>query len=386
MFRKDISIGIILLIFLPYLMLSQETNRNITISGYISNMQTAMFEEIEKDWYTDNLIHNRLNFKLYISNSFTTAIEVRNRFMYGEFVKYFPNYADLIDRENGWFDLSTNLVEEKSFLLHSTIDRAWIDFTAGNLQIRAGRQRINWGQNFVWNPNDIFNTYSFFDFDYEEKPGSDALRVQYYTGASSLFEAAVKIDANEDITAAGKFQFNQWSYDFQILGGLLNSEDWTLGFGWVGDIEGAGFRGEMTYLHPKENFTDTSGIFIASLGTDYTFKNSLMIQFEALYNGASLDVSGFEQYYYMPLSVKTISFTDYTFFASVSYPVTPLFNGSLSGMYFPSMDGFFLGPNLTYSLSDNIGLSFIAQHFRGEFTEGITQKMTLAFLRLKWSF
>ena len=386
MFRKDISIGIILLIFLPYLMLSQETNRNITISGYISNMQTAMFEEIEKDWYTDNLIHNRLNFKLYISNSFTTAIEVRNRFMYGEFVKYFPNYADLIDRENGWFDLSTNLVEEKSFLLHSTVDRAWIDFTAADLQIRAGRQRINWGQNFVWNPNDIFNTYSFFDFDYEEKPGSDALRVQYYTGASSLFEAAVKIDANEDITAAGKFQFNQWSYDFQILGGLLNSEDWTLGFGWVGDIEGAGFRGEMTYLHPKENFTDTSGIFIASLGTDYTFKNSLMIQFEALYNGASLDVSGFEQYYYMPLSVKTISFTDYTFFASVSYPVTPLFNGSLSGMYFPSMDGFFLGPNLTYSLSDNIGLSFIAQHFRGEFTEGITQKMTLAFLRLKWSF
>jgi len=367
-------------------MLSQETNRNITLSGYTSNMQSVMFEEFDEDWITDNLIHNRLNLKWYISNFFTTAIEVRNRFIYGEFVKYFPNYADLIDRENGWFDLSTNLVEEKSFLLHSTIDRAWIDFTAGNLQIRAGRQRINWGQNFVWNPNDIFNTYSFFDFDYEEKPGSDALRVQYYTGASSLFEAAVKIDANEDITAAGKFQFNQWSYDFQILGGLLNSEDWALGFGWAGDIEGAGFRGEMTYLHPKENFTDTSGIFIASLGLDYTFKNSLMIQFEALYNGATLDVSGFEQYYYMPLSVKTISFTDYTFFASVSYPVTPLFNASLSGMYFPSMDGFFLGPNLTYSLSDNIGLSFIAQHFRGEFTEGTTQKMTLAFLRFKWSF
>ncbi|MQY78523.1 MAG: hypothetical protein GH151_04900 [Bacteroidetes bacterium] len=385
MLRK--SITIILLIFLPYLMLSQETNRNITLSGYTSNMQSVMFEEFDDDWITDNLIHNRLNFKWYISNFFTTAIEVRNRFIYGELVKYLPNYANLIDRENGWFDLSTNLVEGKSFLLHSTIDRAWIDFTAGNLQIRAGRQRINWGQNFVWNPNDIFNTYSFFDFDYEEKPGSDALRVQYYTGASSLMEAAVKIDANENITAAGKFQFNQWSYDFQILGGLLNSEDWTLGFGWAGDIEGAGFRGEMTYLHPKENFTDTSGILIASLGLDYTFKNSLMIQFEALYNNsATLDISGFEQYYYMPLSVKTISFTDYTFFASVSYPITPLFSGSLSGMYFPSMDGFFLGPNLTYSLSDNLGLSFIAQHFRGEFSEGITQKMTLAFLRFKWSF
>jgi hypothetical protein len=371
---------------MPCLLSGQNKNRNITLNGYTSNMQTVMFEELNKTWYTDNMVHNRLNFKWYLSNSFTSVIELRNRFIYGEFVKYYPDYANLVDRENGWFDLSANLIEEKSFLIHSTIDRAWIDFTSGNLQIRAGRQRINWGQNFVWNPNDIFNTYSFFDFDYEEKPGSDALKIQYYTSVSSLMEAAIKIDSDENITAAGKFQFNYWSYDFQIIGGILNSEDWVLGLGWAGDIEGAGFQGEISYFHPNKNLSDTNGIFITSLGANYTFKNSLMIQLEVLYNGVSFDISGFEQYYYMPLSVKTISFTDYTVFAQVSYPFTPLFNGSVSGMYFPSMNGFFLGPNLTYSLSDNLGLSFIAQHFRGEFTEGITQKLTLAFLRFKWSF
>ncbi|GAI93800.1 unnamed protein product, partial [marine sediment metagenome] len=42
MLRKSITIT--LLIFLPYLMIGQETNRNITLSGYVSNMQTAMFE------------------------------------------------------------------------------------------------------------------------------------------------------------------------------------------------------------------------------------------------------------------------------------------------------------------------------------------------------
>ena len=35
----------------------------------------------------------------------------------------------------------------------------------------AGRQRINWGQTFVWNVNDVFNAYSYFDFDYKERPG-----------------------------------------------------------------------------------------------------------------------------------------------------------------------------------------------------------------------
>ena len=36
--------------------------------------------------------------------------------------------------------------------------------------------------NLVWNPNDLFNAFSFVDFDYEERPGSDALRIQKYTG------------------------------------------------------------------------------------------------------------------------------------------------------------------------------------------------------------
>jgi hypothetical protein len=62
---------------------------------------------------------------------------------------------------------------------------AYLDYTAGKWQFRVGRQRINWGVNLVWNPNDVFNSFSYFDFDYEERPGSDAVRVQYYTGTTS---------------------------------------------------------------------------------------------------------------------------------------------------------------------------------------------------------
>ena len=66
-----------------------------------------------------------------------------------------------------------------------TFDRLFIEWNKEKWNIRIGRQRINWGINLAFNPNDIFNAYNFLDFDYEERPGVDAARVQYYYGSFS---------------------------------------------------------------------------------------------------------------------------------------------------------------------------------------------------------
>ena len=382
---KRVVILLCILMVLGPPLLSQEEGRNIEFSGYLSNMQSAMIPQWDGLWITDNLVHNRLNLKWYLSGSFTTNIEVRNRFMYGESMKYIPGYANLINDEQGWMDLSANVFEGKSYLFHSTIDRLWIDFTKGNFQIRAGRQRINWSQNMIWNPNDLFNAYSFFDFDYVEKPGSDAIRIQYYTGVSSLAEVAVKIDHNENITAAGLFRFNKWSYDFQLLGGMLNSQDYVAGVGWAGDIKGAGFRGEATYFHPKEHSSDTSGFLMFGVSVDYSFRNSIYLMAEFLYSGADFSIQNFQNIYFMPLSVKTIAFTDYSLGLQISYPFTPLFNGNLALIYYPSLDAVFTGPTLDFSLKDNISLSLIAQYFYGQFSDQ-KEDLGFGFVRLKWNF
>lgn len=373
---------------------AQETERKTNFSGYLSNMQTVMFQDIDSAWLTDNLIHNRLNFSWFPSENFNLQVEMRNRFIFGEFVNNIPGYSGLIDRETGWFDLSGFVLQGKSYLLHSTIDRAWADLTRGKWELRLGRQRINWGQNFVWNPNDIFNTCSFFDFDYPERPGSDAIRIRYYTGASSVVETALKVDAMDKLTAAMKIGLNRCNYDFQFIGGVLSAEDIAAGFGWAGDISGTGFRGEITYLHPMEKSADTSGILIAALGGDYTFSNSLHLQAEILYNGAILSVGGFEQYYYMPLTVKTISFTDWSMLVGVSYPVSPLFQASANVMVFPSLKGFFAGPSCHYSIGENFRFSMAMQYFSGEFekqtvpgqTEEERQNLFLGYLRFKYHF
>ena len=220
----------------PVLSYGQDTiTRNMSLNGYVTDMPSFMFQKLNGDWTIDNLIHNHLNFKWRnAANSFNVALELRNRIITGESVKDNPDYANMIDVDNGYFNLSDNISTGKSYIFNSKIDRAYIDYTADKFQLRIGRQRINWGQCFTWNPNDIFNTYSFFDFDYVEKPGSDAIRLQYYSTNTSDLEFAVKADNNHKVTSAVLYHFNKWDYDIQFLGGIMNDQDFVVGTGCSG--------------------------------------------------------------------------------------------------------------------------------------------------------
>lgn len=419
---------IIISIFASNLVLGQddEKQRNMTLNGYVTNMQSAMYEDLNDLWLTENLLHNRLNFKWYLGDKLTFSVQFRNRFIYGDmirldqllkeldsqtdsdFISGFPSifgdnlssgisgygsYVDNINSDNGFVDLSLNIAEGKTYLINFFLDRVWMQYTTGNLEIKAGRQRINWGQTFAWNPNDIFNTYNFYDFDYPERPGSDALRIQYYPNSISTAEAAVKLDSADNITAAGLYRFNKWSYDIQFLGGILNSEDFVIGSGWSGDIKGVSFRGELSYFHPIKDFKDTTGLFFATVSSEYIFSNSFTIQFEALYRQLpkTSDISTFAEFYSGPLSVKKLSFTEYNIFAQATYPVTPLLNATFGSMIFMGeIDGYYIGPSLSYSLMDNLDFSIYMQIFNGKFpdNEGIKhrQSFNLGFLRFKLSF
>lgn len=358
-----------------------------TLNGYVKDVQSVFFADIEKDWLINNLIHNRINFKGYISNSITTAIEVRNRFFYGDFVKYIPGYSGMVNVDDGILKATENLLSEKSYILNFSLDRAWIDYSKEKYQVIAGRQRINWGQTFVWNPNDIFNTYSYFDFDYEEKPGSDAVRIQYYPSATSRAEIAVKANGDEKITAAGLFRFNRWNYDFQFICGMLNETDYVAGAGWSGQIAKGGFRGEASYFHPKNKFEDTTGIVVASAGYDYMFKNSLFLQCEFLFNSNGEKDNNFDisKFYFRTMTPKNLSFTRFSMFSSLTYPFSPLVKASFAAMYNPENNSFFVIPSVDVSLKENLDLSFISQVFYSDrTTEG--NKGVFVFARLKWSF
>ncbi len=389
--KKTIPIIILLLAIFINSFSQQEKQKKYAIDGYITNMQSVMFtDSISGNWTNDNLIHNRLNFRWFPSQNFTLKIGLRTRFFSGETVKYSPNYANNIEKDNGIFNLNWNVFSEQSFLLNSQIDRANISYEKEKLNITLGRQRINWGRSFVWNPNDIFNSYSIFDFDYLEKPGSDALRIQYYTGATSSAELVVKADSSKNISSAILYKFPIKNYDVQIMGGIINEQDYVIGTGWEGEIKSVSFKGEATYLHPKNNFNDTTGLFVASASISYGFSNSAFLQFEFLYNQQS-KISDLTSYINQTLTIKNLSFTEYNLFGSITYPITSLLNATLSAMYYPQVYGFYIGPSFTYSLSDNFDFSLITQTFKiNNFINPQTQKkglnMAFGFLQLKFNF
>ena len=386
------SLFIAFLFLFSFGVTAQDDESKIALNGYVTSMQSVMFAEADEDWTMDNLLHNRLNFFWYPSDKFTASIQVRNRLLFGESVAADPGYADAIGDEPGWADLSFNLLSGDSYVLNTTIDRLWFQFNAEKLTVTAGRQRINWGQTFVWNTNDIFNAYSYFDFDYAERPGSDAIRLQIYPNYTSSIELAAKIDSSGKFTAAGLYRFNVLSYDIQLIAGMLQEEDFLGGIGWSGNIGSAGFRGEGTYFHPMEDPSDTTGIFMASVGLDYTFSKGLFLQAEYLYSSNPLvslaDVTGS---FTGQLTVKQLAFTEHTIYTSLSHPFTPLFQVSLAGMYFPQIKGVFAGPSFSFNAFENVDLGLFIQYFNAELPDDSgngtsRQDLTLGYIRFKWSF
>ena len=371
---------------------SQDSIREKTwhIDGYLKDMQNVIFYKIDDEWLTGNLIHNRLNFKWNISPSFTTAFSARNRFFYGNMVSIIPDYENTFKYDNGLVSMSWNIFTGESYVLNSTIDRLWIDYSHKNLQVTLGRQRINWGLNFVWNPNDIFNAYSYLDFDYEEKPGSDAVRIQYYPSSTSRIELSVKAAAETKITAAALYQFNKRSYDFQFMTGVFEADYFVIGTGWAGQIAKGGFRGEMSYFTPWKNIFDTCGTFVASVGYDYTFKNSLFLQFEVLYNGnPDGNLGTLTNLDYNPENVMSAMnpyLSGFSLFGGISYPFTPLLSGSFSGIYSWNDNVCIFIPSLTYSVTNNIDLMILAQILELFSPTTPVRNANFLFLRVKWSF
>ncbi|MBN2172836.1 MAG: hypothetical protein JW731_01805 [Bacteroidales bacterium] len=367
---------------------SQE-KKKLGFTGHLQNLNTVWIQDYSSQWLTSSSFYNRLNLKWYMHQNFTFSASARNVLNYGQLIyDYYPLYSDLLVEDNGFMDLTGTIARDSSYLLYSNIDRLNLKFTKGKFEATVGRQRINWGINMVWNPNDIFNTFNFYDFDYVERPGCDAIRLQYYTGYASGYQLAFKMDADEEITAAGMYSFNKWDYDFQVLGGVMTG-DIVLGAGWSGYIKGAGFTGEASWFRDKDNFADTTGIWVISAGANYTFKNSLFAHISGLYtsNGTTGNAGQSGAFIVLQeVSPKTFTLARYSLMGELSYPITPLIRGDVATIVNPNDGSFFLGPNVGFSLTDNIGLLLMAQIFVGDTRTEFGGYGQLYYMRLKWSF
>jgi hypothetical protein len=361
--------------------------KNWTVGGYLKDLQSIQFTDVNKKWALDNLVHNRIDLHWYPSTKWKIHIGMRNRLLYGESTSV---YGDSIPglEDNGFFDLSKTIASGESYLLHTIIDRASVDYTSGKWEVTMGRQRINWGLNLVWNPNDIFNAYSYFDFDYEERPGTDAVRVQYYLNSTSSAEVAYRPGkVPDEMVAAGMYRFTKGSYDMQVLAGRMRT-DYVLAGGWSGVLAKAGFNGEITAFIPCNDLRISQTVVSASLGINYTFSNSLYLHGAYLFNSSGILKSDSISDNILSgiVSAKSLSPARHSVFAEAAYQFSPLIRGDLAAIANPADGSFFIGPSFNFSLTNTIELLLAGQLFFGDANSLYGSYGRIIFLRLKWSF
>ncbi len=392
---RNTGLILFLLLSLPVMnVLSQENRKfdpgTFSGSGYLQYMENIWLVPDSKQWQTMGNINNRLDLRWY-KGAFTAHAGGRNMFNYGEMVyRYNPYLADMAAEDHGLMDLTFKWADDSSFYFITNIDRLNLNFTWKELEVTAGRQRINWGLNTIWNPNDIFNTFNYFDFDYIERPGCDAVRVQYYTGSTSSVQLAWKLNSDNKTTLAAMYRFSKWNYDFQILGGAM-TDNIVVGGGWSGQIEGAGFTGEFSYFHPYGGLSDPEpdATFIFSTGANYTFPSTLYLHGSLIFNsdGTTNDAGWGNVFMFgREMNAMTLTPARMELFGEAAYQITPLIRGDVAGIVNPYDGSAFAGPSFDFSLTENISLFIIGQLFFGRKNTEYGNYGQMLYGRLKWNF
>ena len=380
----------LLLALFPAVCLSRDTSRllpsNLHIHGYVKHMPSVFFIDRANTLVTGNLVHNRINARWDISKHMHMRVEARNRLFYGEQVKMVYRFGSYIDTYDGILDLSHNLVDDTSVVLNVMLDRLLLNWTKKKWDITVGRQRINWGVNLVWNPNDIFNAFNYLDFDYQERPGSDAVRIQYQAGTVSSFELACKFSKTKTTQAAAlMYRSNFRQYDWQCFSGMYH-EDVVIGGGWAGNIKKNGFKGELSYFHPYRALKDR-GVVLMSVSIDRSFKENYFIMGSYLYNSdGSGSLNGRSGLTGAVLSVKSLMPFTHSFFGQLAKSFSPIVNGAFSIIFSPQNSSLILLPSLETSISNNWDMSLVSQSFfqsTGKLYRSVGNGI---YLRTRWSF
>lgn len=336
---------------------------------------------------SDYQIHQRLNIRYQAQEAWYFEMGLRNRLFWGYQVRELPQSLDDLDADMGAVDMSWTVWNDGNTALVSVIDRLYGRYTDEHWEIRLGRQRINWGRNTVWNPNDIFNQYNYLDFDYDERRGTDAVMAQYFfSGFKSLELAYAPGRADDAGVAAARWLFPVGMYDMQLIGGLYHN-DWVLGGGWAGSIKGVGFKGEVSFYTPRNDLGSENLLFSPSI--DYNFPNQLYAQVGYLYNQegtdrteALLGVSGGQV-----LEAKNLFPFRSSYFAQLSYPLHPLVTADASAIWTDGLQAAIWIPSIRYNWKQNIDWLILAQIFTGQsFDEEFSMLSTSVFARISYSF
>jgi hypothetical protein len=289
-----------------------------------------------------------------------------------------------LQHPNSFFRPELALVEDRHVTVFTEADRAYTGYRTDRWDIRLGKQRINWGTNLIWNPNDVFNSYNILDFDYEERPGTDALRIQYDLREQRAVDFAYAPAKNGRTVAAGMYRTHLGAFDLQFSGGMYR-EQTVAGFGWAGNIGKAGFKGEFNqYLKNSRK----SGQTCAAVTLDYTLKGNWYIFAAGLWQEQSaadfnpLGFFGGES----AITPKYLMPYHYSGYLGAMKEISPQWSVQLAAIYGESNESLILFPAATWKVSDDFELLLTGQGYFTRQADTWGNRADALYLRLKYNF
>jgi hypothetical protein len=363
--------------------------------------ELRMFEDYDLGRFQNNT-QLRLNLYWYPIAGLSVSAQARNQINYQQNINENRQFMDLFNVESYYFDLKAEWDKEDNWYAFSEIDRLYLDWIYDDVEMILGRQRIAFGTCLVWNPTDFFNPFDILEFDYEERPGTDAVHVQYYTGPVSQFNIAVTPGrTRNDVIYAGRFVTNYQNYDIGLIAGWQRNS-LKLAANWAGEIWDGGFRGEILYTNPDFSYTtlnlnarSLNDRFITrniitpywtiALSGDYTFESSFYIHTEYIYNGLGTTADAGSRRFDI-IFTGELTPARHSIFQEFAYQFTPLLRGDIFIIYNPTDYSWIAAPSIQYSLATNWEVYLLAFPTGGEYGTEYGGLPTQYFGRVKFSF
>ncbi|TAK48834.1 MAG: hypothetical protein EPO27_05775 [Betaproteobacteria bacterium] len=358
----------------------QEPGLNLT--GYYKNLLVRSRTVMPVGQrYTSDLNRLRLELKGNLTAGAALDLQYDNEILLGNYLDTAQFGVQKDQRPPQYWDLESIYSEGGPYLARHRLYRASVTFSAGETDVRIGRQRIAWGTGRFWSPLDILNPFSPIQLEREERLGVDAILFERKFGALSRLGAVYAPQyARRDSSAALLWHANTAGVDYSLVAGRFARER-VIGADVATQLGNAGVRAELTHSRRETG----NGYRRALVGLDYAFANTLTLSGELYYNGAGAGDRG--SYDFASLFAGRIQNVGRRYLGGYAgYEITPLLKWTNYLVVNLADRSRYFSPGLTYSLKANLDLTLGVQWFRGSQGSEYDRFSDAYYAQMQWFF
>ncbi|MCI6160193.1 MAG: hypothetical protein SPI18_10285 [Prevotella sp.] len=363
--------------------------QNLSVSGYVENctMVAETDPKMTEETLWQNITCLRTDVEWRMNGHWQMEVGIKNHLTWGN-DNVTKELEGALNRRTNRLNLNWKILDTKGRMMSLAPDRCMVQWSANRWEVKAGRQRINWGQTVIWNPNDIFNPSPFVTLYYPEHSGCDAIRTTFYHNETARSELAASVDWAGKPTIAFLHANHSGETDFQLMGGVYKGSDMVIGGGMTTALNNVNIRMEGSYFHDFKTTEGETDLMEISLGADKIFPNNLTLQGEVLYTNRPLKVTadGIWERSFLQTSAKRLTISHWSLAGSVYYPFTPRCSIKAIGGYWHDHRSMYADMELKYQITQDLQVAATVHAADYNDDTLLRADAHMGTLRLKWNF